>query len=143
MGMPCLGAEYTDSASDRHRLLEGAVCPVCGRPATDCHHQPPKGMGGGSARETVAGLDGPLVRPALIGLCHGCHMRHHQRRDIEIRWDWDSDIVRWLFEDGDLAPEVYAEPSPLWKAGRWTFETPDGSFSVRRDPSGNYAKEEI
>lgn len=145
VGMPCLGAGYLDPYSDRHRLLDGATCPVCGKPATDSHHQPPKGMGGGSSRETVPGpdVDGHLVRPGLVALCHVCHMRLHQRNEVSVKWRWDSPQLQWLYEDGDLAPEFYDEPDRLWALGCWEFHTTDKAFTVRLDPDGNMAREEI
>lgn len=49
---------------------ENGRCALCGRPGTDLHHEPPKGMGG----------DKEADRPSrLILLCRDCHERRTGR----------------------------------------------------------------
>lgn len=66
-------------------------CVVCGRPATNKHHEPPKGIGG-------IGKKG--IEPPVISLCGsgttGCHgMRHAGKikfRWHKNRWEWKAYI---------------------------------------------------
>ena len=70
--------------SHPHDMVQ-RYCIVCGRPATDRHHEPPKGLGG-------VGSKG--VEPPVVSLCDnftGCHAMRH-RNDLELRyvsgWEW-------------------------------------------------------
>lgn len=56
-------------------------CVVCGRPATNRHHEPPKGIGGVGRK----GKEPPVLSLCGHGNVDGCHgMRH--RGDLQFRW---------------------------------------------------------
>lgn len=70
--------------SHPHDMLQ-RFCIVCGRPATDKHHEPPKGLGGVGSKGT---------EPPMVSLCDnftGCHALRH-RHELELRyedgWEW-------------------------------------------------------
>lgn len=119
-GMPSVGCEYTGSGAHRYRLLDGALCAVCGRPATNCHHEPHLGMGGRNARFELHGVE---LRPALIALCGsgttGCHGAIHAGR-FSLRWEWadPEDEDRWWA--GELL--ALAESAELFELGGWAID---------------------
>lgn len=116
-GMPCLGCEYTGEGAHRYRLLDGARCAVCGRPATNCHHEPHLGMGGRNASFRLHGVE---LRPALIALCGsgttGCHGLVHSGR-ISLEWRWDAEWCEDQWWGGELL--CMAEDGLLLSLGHW------------------------
>lgn len=67
------------SMSHPHDMVQ-RYCAVCGRPATDKHHEPPKGLGGIGKKGT---------EPPVISLCDnftGCHAMRH-RHELEFKHD--------------------------------------------------------
>lgn len=69
-------------------------CVVCGRPATNLHHEPPKGLG-------VIGKKG--IEPPVLSLCGsgttGCHgMRHAgilKLKNERGKWYWQRNNGYW------------------------------------------------
>ena len=144
MGMPHLFARYR--SGDAHELEPGARCAACGAPAEHCHHMPPKGIGGGSATQTVRIADGSehVLRPALIALCGKCHEAYHATGRLGIEWVWDLPQHGWDWNDGMLAAPVYDGNSPLlWRWGQWVFRTERGDTAVRLDMDGNVARRRL
>lgn len=121
-GMPHVGAAYTSRTGvDAYRMEEGALCPVCGRPATNVHHEPPKGRGRSFALPTPMGDF--AMRPALIALCGngivGCHGRRHNGL-LSLRWEWDDPASEEAWLDGSLLSHGYApHDARLYGLGRW------------------------
>ena len=73
-GMPCVGARYTADDVRKYELVEGALCTVCGKPATDVHHEPNGRMP--FCMKTKWGLF--VLKPSLIALCRECHEKRHR-----------------------------------------------------------------
>lgn len=117
MGMPCVGAEYLGKS--RHRLLEGARCAVCGRPATNSHHIVPKGLGGGSRGLQLGpySLRSPLIALCGSGNASGCHGAAH-RRLIRFRWVWDDPANQDRWFALELPDELYHDNNLHWMRQR-------------------------
>ena len=123
-GAPNWMAAYTVGLN--YRLLGGARCMVCGRPATNAHHEPPKGIGGVKEWRLETPKGPRLLRPALIALCGsgttGCHgMRH--RNELAFRWEWDSEEEESLWWDGTFPSAMEDNDPRLYLHGRWVVES--------------------
>ena len=132
-GMPHFMAEYTADDTDKYRRAEGAICVVCGRPATDVHHVPPKSTARSVVMETPAGKF--VLKPALMAMCRECHEAYH-RGLVRVRWEWDEG-QRELWESGWLlAHRGFAHGGWLYGHGRWVFwdERTKSAFQFRARP---------
>lgn len=133
LGKPCVGARYLGSG-DRHELLDGAACVVCGRPATEAHHCPPKGMGGGRFRlSTPKGdftLRAPLLAVCGCGNATGCHGLFHAGM-ARASWEWDSPEFERLWLDGTLLEGREPNEVGLFAFGRYVIDSPYGRKEVR------------
>lgn len=120
MGKPSIGACYTDKHSDAHELVLGATCAICGAKATNAHHVPQKGFGGGRRRLV---LWGRVLRPALISLCGsgttGCHGKCHHGL-YTIRWEWNKDEYAEAWWDGKMLDLI--ESDLLYEYGKWVID---------------------
>lgn len=124
MGMPHIGAHYTSGL--RYEMDDGAPCAVCGRPATNCHHVVPKGMGGGSKVFTLQTPMGvfPLKSP-LFALCGsgttGCHGDFHQHF-LTAKWVWDDPEFGRMWWSGELLSHGIApHDAQLLDMGSWSI----------------------
>lgn len=118
-GMPHLQAHYEGSKVTSHKLDEGAWCAVCGRPATNVHHHPPRSKG----NFTLVTPNGTWeLKPSLIALCGsgttGCHGKVHQGL-VRIAWEWDSDEDAEDWWSGRTLMEL--EPHSDAIHGRWVI----------------------
>lgn len=133
LGKPCVGAGYL-GRGDAHSLEDGARCALCGRPATNAHHHPPKGMGGGAFR--LATPRGEFrLRPPLFAVCgggnaSGCHRLLHEG-GARIRWEWDAPGFGAMWLDGALLEECGPNGERLFAFGRYEIEAPWGRKEVR------------
>lgn len=133
LGKPCVGAEYAGNG-DAHRLEAGARCFICGRPAANAHHEPPKGMGGGAFRLDTP--NGPrILRPPLLAVCGsgnacGCHAMLH-KGIAKVRWEWDSELFEREWLEGRLDEELYENDERLFAMGRYMVEVGGGEKEVR------------
>lgn len=133
LGKPCVGAEYAGNG-DAHRLEGGARCCICGRPAANAHHEPPKGMGGGAFRLDTP--NGPrILRPPLLAVCGGgnacgCHAMLH-KGIAKVRWEWDSELFEREWLEGRLDEELYRNDERLFTMGRYIVEVGGGEKEVR------------
>ncbi len=128
-GMPHIGARYRGADANTHRLDEGAVCSVCGRPASNAHHEPPKGTCPYFALQTEWGMF--MLKPALIALCGsgttGCHGGRHQGL-VTFRWEWFEDSSAEAWWSGWLLSHGYEPHDPrLYELGQWRVTTEDGT----------------
>lgn len=118
-GMPNIDAEYTDYESGEYRLLDGARCLICGRPATNVHHVVPRSV----RRDFVLG--DTMLRSPLIALCGsgttGCHNDFHGGARYELRWEWfsESDEDRWW--DGSLLRDLRPNDDALFELGEYAL----------------------
>lgn len=136
-GMPHIGARYLRDDVDSHKMHDGAVCPVCKKPATNVHHEPPKGAGGRYRQFTMYAPWGRFIlKPALIAMCgsgtRGCHGSRHSG-DVRITWEWfdDADAERWW--TGELLSHGYLpHDEKLYDLGCWRIETPRLTFRAGR-----------
>lgn len=120
-GMPHVSAAYTGEGVRLYRLEEGARCLACGRPATNAHHEPPKGHGRSWVLRTPWGRF--VLRPALIALCGsgttGCHGDRHSGL-LRFRWEWDDEEDEEAWWNGFLLSHGYhPHDRGLYKFGRW------------------------
>lgn len=125
LGMPHQGAYYLNDTGDAHKIEDGMHCVHCRiEMATNAHHEPAKGMGGGKAIT----LHGKLLRPSLHALCGfgnngGCHGLRHSG-DLKIRWVWDSESNKRAWWEGELfAIGVEPHDPVLFDFGRWEYES--------------------
>lgn len=122
MGMPHQGAYYLNETGDAHQVEKGIHCIRCRvNPATNAHHEPPKGLGG----QKVLILHGQLLRPALHALCGsgttGCHEQRHAHK-FEIVWEWEKDIYKQAWWEGEFFREGLKPHSPdLYDFGEWVI----------------------
>ena len=114
-GKPHISCYYKSDGVNTHRIEQGAECAICGRPATNAHHWPPKGTA------PLFTLNDVKLKPALIALCGdgttGCHGAWHAGR-FDALWKWDCDeLAEEWWESGfcGLAPH---DPM-LYKFGCW------------------------
>lgn len=119
MGMPHLGAVYIGSG-DKYKLTEGIHCVNCRiHLATNCHHEPQKGIGG---RKQLI-LYGQVLRPALIALCGsgttGCHGLRHSGK-LHLQWKWDCDDYEEAFWNGTFFMDMFKPHDPrFFDYGKW------------------------
>jgi hypothetical protein len=117
-GKPCVGAHYERFDAHSHRLDPMARCCICGRMATNVHHWPPLGIGGGGRQMTHATPVGRFVLlPALFAVCgggnaSGCHGAWHAGL-VDVEWLWDDPASQDAWEDGTLLKRS--------KPGRWLY----------------------
>lgn len=135
MGKPCLGASYTGKTGDKHALDYGARCCICGKPAVNAHHCPPKGMGGGNAFELLTPRGSFTLRAPLFAVCgsgnvSGCHELFHSGRAF-VRWEWDSDYYAKAWMEGRMRPEYYRNNPVLFAYGRYVLSFGGGEMEVR------------
>lgn len=133
LGKPCLGARY-EGRGDRHALLDGARCVLCGRRAANAHHCPPKGMGGGTFRLATPRGEFAL-RPPLFAVCgsgnaSGCHGLFHAGR-AKARWVWDDPAFEAAWLDGSLLEGRGPNSPGLYAFGRYEIESPYGRKEAR------------
>ena len=88
LGKPSLGAYYARADYRSHRLLDGARCVICGRPATDAHHVVPRSTTKGVEVSTPHGPR-KLLSP-LFALCRDCHRDIHDRARYRVVWVWSD-----------------------------------------------------
>lgn len=133
LGKPCVGARYA-GRGDAHRLDDGARCVLCGRPAANAHHHPPKGMGGGTF-PLATPRGGFRLRPPLFAVCgagnaSGCHGLLHSGR-ARIRWEWDAPEFERLWLEGTLLEGREPNEAGLFGFGKYVVEAPWGRKGVR------------
>lgn len=127
-GAPHVGGYYSGEGVNTHKLKEGARCAVCGRRATNVHHEPKKGTSPYWGMQTDWGVF--LLKPALIALCGsgttGCHGDVHAGR-VKLRWEWADDDTAERWFTGDLLAHGY-EPHDehFLDMGRWAVTAYDG-----------------
>lgn len=116
-GKPHVQAFYAYTSIASNRLEENARCAVCGRVATNSHHEPPR-------RFKTFKLYGQTLRPALIALCGsgtmGCHDGFHGGARYSIRWLWDMDELAELWWSGKLFEQgIKPHARELYLMGGW------------------------
>lgn len=116
-GKPHIGCFYRNNSVKSHTRNDDARCVICGRQATNAHHQPPLSKGGFL-------LHGYELRPSLIALCGsgttGCHNDFHGGSRYEIRWVWESDKFAQMWWEGDLFEKgVRPHDKQLYLLGHW------------------------
>lgn len=119
LGKPHIGARYLFSGRiDRYILEYNATCAVCGRPATNVHHQPFRSKGKGII------IGGKLLRPSLIALCGsgttGCHGKVHNGK-LKIRWVWIDESIAERWWDGSLFSRFPPHSERVYEYGYWDF----------------------
>lgn len=125
-GMPHIGCEYRGSGVNTLRIEEGARCAICGRRATNAHHEPPKGMGGRNSSFTLRTSRGLFtLKPAGFALCGsgttGCHYDRHRGLWLP-EWFWDNSLVKESWWSGYLLSRGIKPHSPeLYEYGCWKF----------------------
>lgn len=122
LGKPCVGASY---AARGHSLDDGAECLVCGKPATQCHHWPVKGIGGASFTLDTPrgsfGLRSPLFAVCGLGNAGGCHGKWHSGA-VRCRWEWDGPSAARMWSRGEFPEGFYANSPELFGYGRYVLE---------------------
>lgn len=130
-GMPHIGAYYLHDNADSNKLEHGAFCAVCGRPANNSHHEPPKGAGGRYRQFTMYSDWGMFIlKPALVALCGsgttGCHGARHNG-NFRIEWEWFDDTYAEQWWSGYLLSHGYVPHDPkLYELGQWRITSGGG-----------------
>lgn len=142
-GMPHIGAWYKSENVKDVGHPDYAECAVCGRPASNVHHEPPRGRSSCIDPETQEKVPGSfllatprgkfVLLPALICLCGtgtmGCHGERHSGI-IDIRWEWDSEEDERKWWDGWwLSRGMKPNGDWLWDHGYYVFAR-DGKEQV-------------
>lgn len=117
-GKPNVNAGYLDSIHiDRYFHNGQALCPFCGKPVTNAHHQPNRSKG-------LLRIGDTLLRPSLIGLCGsgttGCHGKVHQRK-LKIQWKWTDDHFAEKWWNGEVFYKIPPHSEELYEHGYWDF----------------------
>ena len=130
-GKPHINAFYTGNGLRAYKRDDVALCPLCGRPATNTHHQPDRFF----FRFMLKDGGYIALRPALMAVCGsgttGCH------GDIEafrtnVRWRWDSDEYESAWWDGTmLSSGLGAHDERLYHYGCWVFENDGKEIEYR------------
>lgn len=136
-GMPHVGCHYAGSGVNTHRLDDGAMCLVCGRPATNAHHEPPKSKCPTFLLSTPNGSH--VLRPALFALCGsgttGCHNGFHGGARYKAEWLWDDDEFERMWWGGELLERFGPHSPELYDFGRWSIlDKRSGSAFEYRGP---------
>lgn len=124
-GMPHIGCRYRRDDVDSLRVDKGAACFLCGRHATNAHHEPPKGMGGKNRQFALRTPMGMFVlKPAGFALCGsgttGCHNGFHGGSRFAASWHWERPEYGDLWWNGYwLAHGVNPHSETLYELGRW------------------------
>lgn len=131
-GKPHVGARYTHG--DRYERTSERCC-ICRRPATNCHHVVPRGVGD---RFPLVTPDRTwLLRSPLFALCGsgttGCHDGFHGGARYRARWKWDDpQYERWWW-DGILLEQFGPHSPKLYAFGCWEIgdRATGRSFEIR------------
>lgn len=144
-GMPHIGAWYNTENVKDYGHEDYFPCIVCGKPASNVHHEPPRGVSscidpktgekipGGFLLETPKGKF--VILPALICLCGsgtaGCHGDRHDGR-LKVRWEWDSEESERKWWDGTFLGQG-REPNGewLWSHGCYVLTRDGMEWKVR------------
>ena len=123
-GMPHLGCFYEGEGVNSHKREADALCTICGKPADNAHHEPPKGTAPLFVLKT--GWGAFLLKPALIALCGsgttGCHGDRHNGR-YEFRWEWKSAEYAEKWWSGWFLAHGYDPHDPrLYEFGHWEIK---------------------
>lgn len=127
-GKPHVGCRYKGSSVDSHTLIDQAKCCVCGKPATNCHHVPQKGMGGRNRQFTLSSEWGTFVlSPALLAVCGsgttGCHNGFHGGARYTPKWVWDMPGADEEWWSGWLLSHGFPPHSErLFMLGHWEIQ---------------------
>lgn len=114
-GMPHVGCHYAGNSVNSHKLYRGTRCAVCGETASDAHHEPQKGMGGGKGLP----MHGYVLRPALLALCPQCHHDRHFGR-LSFVWFWRDEETEIDWASGKLLRDGFKPHDPeLFRLGYW------------------------
>lgn len=119
-GKPHYWAEYLSSAPNvkSYRFGRGAPCKVCGHPATNAHHHPPRSKG-------LLTIGDHVLRPTLFALCgdgvRGCHGKIHNGL-INIEWVWFDDEYAKMWWSGELLKSIEPHSDELYEYGGWKIE---------------------
>lgn len=119
-GKPHYNAWYLTKGDNvkSYRFDHEAPCMVCGKPATNAHHQPPRSKG-------LLVLRGHVLRPALIALCGrgntGCHGMVHNRQ-LSIGWEWLNDKYAEMWWSGELLGQMEPHSEELFNYGYWEIK---------------------
>jgi hypothetical protein len=126
-GMPHIGAHYLREDVRTNKLDENALCCICGKMATNSHHDPEKGMGGKNSSWCMKTEHGMFIlMPSLKAVCGsgttGCHNGFHGGARYKSRWEWDSDELETKWWSGYLLSHGVTPHSPqLYGMGRWVI----------------------
>ena len=135
-GMPHIGAWYKSENVKDYDHHGYHPCAACGMPASNVHHEPPRGKSSGIDPRTGRKIPGSfllvtpmgkfVLLPALICLCGtgvtGCHGKRHANK-LKIRWEWDSEESERKWWDGTfLKRGLKPNGDWLWSHGCYVFE---------------------
>lgn len=135
-GKPSIGARYLSENVNDYALEDGAVCAICGRTATNTHHQPAKGLC--SSFTMATGYGRFVLLPSLIALCGsgttGCHGMFHSG-EASASWEWDDEDFARMWWEGELLKRVdlFPHSESLYSLGQWVFTVNGMRFVYREE----------
>lgn len=119
-GKPHIGAFYEGSGISTNRLTEGARCMVCGRPATNSHHVPPRSRGTFTLSTERGDYE---LKPSLFALCGsgttGCHNGFHGGARFFPEWAWNTPEAAESWWTGELLSMFEPHSTLLYAFGHW------------------------
>lgn len=132
-GKPHVMSRYVGSGVNNYKLDDNANCCICGKPATNSHHLPPKGYGIAFVLPTKMGQF--VLRPALLSVCGsgttGCHGLIHNKV-ITVKWVWDEDEYAEAWWDGTfLSHGIKPHSEQLYEYGHWEVRKPGQIMQIR------------
>jgi len=122
-GKPHIRAYYEGKGVKTHRRENGAFCVICGKPATNAHHNPPISKGDVFLLMTKWGQF--VLKPSLIAVCGsgttGCHNGFHGGARYKARWVWDSDEFARMWWEGEFLKRMAPHSKALYRYGKWAI----------------------
>lgn len=140
-GKPHIGAHYRNNGVKSHVLDDDYVpCAVCGKPATNVHHDPPLRFGHEFPLWSEGGRRWIYLHPALFALCGsgttGCHNGFHGGARYVPEWVWDYPDAQEEWWSGKLLEILEPHSEGLYQFGHWEIHDKQTGMVIRHYGQG-------